>query len=191
MRRALIGVLLLVVSASGSLVAQHPHSSCRDDNSGTAKRLQRRQVLALPPRPPGCVRGRSQRDDRDANGDTARETWTADPKAPIDCFYVYPTVSTDPTPYSDMTADPAELNVIRQQFARFASKCRPYAPLYRQVTLAGLRRMLGGGGAGALSTRRLDTTMCAMRGTTISSTTTAAAASCSSATRRARSSSPS
>jgi hypothetical protein len=80
-----------------------------------------------------------------------RETWTADAKAPIDCFYVYPTVSTDPTPNSDMTADPAELNVIRQQFARFASKCRPYAPLYRQVTLAGLRRILGGGASGGLS----------------------------------------
>ena len=73
-----------------------------------------------------------------ADGKLTREAWTADPKAPIDCFYVYPTVSTDPTPNSDMTADPAELNVIQQQFARFASKCRPYAPLYRQVTLAGL-----------------------------------------------------
>jgi hypothetical protein len=68
-----------------------------------------------------------------------------DPSAPIDCFYVYPTVSTDATPNSDMNPDPAEMNVIRQQFARFASKCRPYAPMYRQVTLAGLRTMMGGG----------------------------------------------
>jgi hypothetical protein len=82
------------------------------------------------------------------NGKLTREKWAADPNAPIDCFYVYPTVSTDPTPNSDMIADPAELNVIRQQFARFASKCRPYAPLYRQVTLAGLRRALAGGGGG-------------------------------------------
>src|SRR5205807_1616584 len=71
--------------------------------------------------------------------------WAADPGAPIDCFYVYPTVSTDPTPNSDMNADPAETNVIRQQFARFASKCQPYAPIYRQVTLVGLRRMLAPG----------------------------------------------
>src|SRR5262245_46259549 len=83
-----------------------------------------------------------------ADGKLTRETWTADSNAPIDCFYVYPTISTDPTPNSDMTADPAELNVVRQQFARFASKCKPYAPLYRQVTLAGLRRMLAGGGGG-------------------------------------------
>jgi hypothetical protein len=83
-----------------------------------------------------------------ADGTLTRETWTADPNAPIDCFYVYPTVSTDQTPNSDMTADAAELNVIRQQFARFGAKCRPYAPLYRQVTLAGLRRMLAPGSAG-------------------------------------------
>ena len=79
-----------------------------------------------------------------ADGKLTREAWTADAKAPIDCFYVYPTVSTDPTPNSDMIADAAERNVIRQQFARFGSKCRPYAPMYRQITLAGLRSMLAG-----------------------------------------------
>src|SRR5205085_12158961 len=83
-----------------------------------------------------------------ANGKLTEEKWQANPNAPIDCFYVYPTVSNDPTPNSDMTADPAELNVIKQQFARFASQCRPYAPLYRQITLAGLRRVLAAGGGG-------------------------------------------
>jgi hypothetical protein len=81
-----------------------------------------------------------------ADGKFTRETWTADANAPVDCFYVYPTVSTDPTPYSDMIADAAELNVIRQQFARFGSVCRRYAPMYRQVTLLGLRRVLAGNG---------------------------------------------
>ena len=86
-----------------------------------------------------------------ADGSFTREEWKGDPNAPIDCFYVYPTVSTDPTPFSDMTADPAELNVIRQQFARFGSVCRVYAPLYRQVTLAGLRQAIAGGGGFSLS----------------------------------------
>ncbi|HEY1239000.1 MAG TPA: DUF3089 domain-containing protein [Bryobacteraceae bacterium] len=80
------------------------------------------------------------------DGKLTRETMAADPNAAVDCFYVYPTVSTDPTPNSDMVTDDAERNVIKQQFARFASKCRPYAPMYRQVTLAGLRTILGGGG---------------------------------------------
>ena len=85
-----------------------------------------------------------------SDGRLTREGWTADANAPVDCFYVYPTVSTDAGVNSDMTADPAEQNVIRQQFARFASKCRPYAPMYRQVTLAGLRRQMAGGGRAVL-----------------------------------------
>ena len=82
-----------------------------------------------------------------ADGRLTKETWKADPDAPIDCFYVYPTVSTDPGQNSDMNPDPAEINVVKQQFARFASKCRPYAPIYRQITLAGLRKALGAPGA--------------------------------------------
>jgi len=82
-----------------------------------------------------------------AEGKLTRETWTRNASAPVDCFYVYPTVSTDPTPNSDMIADPAELNVVRQQFARFGSQCRTYAPMYRQITLMGLRRILAGGGS--------------------------------------------
>jgi hypothetical protein len=85
-----------------------------------------------------------------ADGKLTREEWKADPNAPIDCFYAYPTVSTDKGQNSDMTADPAETNVIKQQFARFASKCKPYAPLYRQVTLMGLRAAMSGGGRAVL-----------------------------------------
>jgi hypothetical protein len=80
-----------------------------------------------------------------ADGATTRETWRANPNPPIDCFYVYPTVSTDRTENSDMTADPAEINVVAQQFARLGSVCRQFAPLYRQVTLAGLMRRMAGG----------------------------------------------
>ena len=72
------------------------------------------------------------------------EKWTANPKAPIDCFYVYPTVSNDQTANSDMNAGPEELGVIRSQFARFGSECRVYAPLYRQVTLTALRAGIAG-----------------------------------------------
>jgi hypothetical protein len=79
-------------------------------------------------------------------GTLTRETFTASPKPPIDCFYVYPTVSSDATPTSDMSIDPAEQNVVRQQFARFGSQCRTFAPMYRQVTLAGLRSAMAGGG---------------------------------------------
>jgi pimeloyl-ACP methyl ester carboxylesterase len=81
-----------------------------------------------------------------SDGTMTRETFTANPKAPIDCFYVYPTVSSDQTPNSDLSIDAAEQNVIRQQFARFGSQCRTFAPMYRQVTVRGLMTALSSGG---------------------------------------------
>ncbi len=74
-----------------------------------------------------------------ADGNMKREAWKADPKARIDCFYVYPTVSVDPTPNSDMTPNAEEKRIAAAQAARFASQCRVFAPMYRQITLSGLR----------------------------------------------------
>ncbi len=79
-----------------------------------------------------------------ADGKLKEEKWAGNANAPIDCFYVYPTVSLDTTANSDMTAGPEELNVIKQQFARFGSQCKLYAPLYRQVTLTALRAGMSG-----------------------------------------------
>lgn len=79
-----------------------------------------------------------------ADGSTRLEPFRANEAAPIDCFYVYPTVSLDPGGNASMKAGPQEIAVVKQQFARFASVCRPYAPLYRQATLTALRSSLGG-----------------------------------------------
>ena len=62
----------------------------------------------------------------------------------IDCFYVYPTVSTDAADNSDLSIDAAETNVARIQFAAFRSVCRTFAPMYRQVTLKALRNAMFG-----------------------------------------------
>lgn len=57
---------------------------------------------------------------------------------PVDCFYVYPTVSDQPTPIADRRIDPEERSIALYQAARYSSLCRVYAPMYRQVTLAAL-----------------------------------------------------
>src|SRR6185436_10040211 len=79
-----------------------------------------------------------------ANGKLKRESFRANARPAIDCFYVYPTVSLDKSPNSDMLAGDEERRVIRSQFARFAQECRPFAPLYRQVTLTSLRATIAG-----------------------------------------------
>ncbi|HVL79862.1 MAG TPA: DUF3089 domain-containing protein [Sphingomicrobium sp.] len=63
---------------------------------------------------------------------------------PIDCFYVYPTVSRDAGLNSDMTAGPDERAAAETQFARFASVCRPFAPIYRQMTVASIAAFAAG-----------------------------------------------
>lgn len=76
-------------------------------------------------------------------GAVATATPAADP--PVDCFYVYPTVSRDPTPNSDLNpGQTEETGAAIIQFARFASVCRTYAPLYRSGTLSLVPRALAG-----------------------------------------------
>ena len=65
-------------------------------------------------------------------------------KAPqVDCFYVYPTVSSDRGLNSDLAAR-EEIGAAQSQFARFASACRPFAPVYRQMTLGAVAAAAGG-----------------------------------------------
>ncbi|HEY0231940.1 MAG TPA: DUF3089 domain-containing protein, partial [Dokdonella sp.] len=83
-----------------------------------------------------------------ADATLTRTVFHADADAPIDCFYLYPTVSRDQSPNSDMQPGDEERGVVRQQFARFAAVCRPFAPLYRQMTVMQLRKAIAGEGAG-------------------------------------------
>ena len=66
-------------------------------------------------------------------GSVGRSVVADDP--PLDCFYVYPTVSRDQGMNSDLTVDSSERGAAKVQFARFAGVCRTYAPIYRQMTL--------------------------------------------------------
>jgi len=78
------------------------------------------------------------------DGSLTRETFHPAKNPPIDCFYVYPTVSNQPGGNSDLTITGAEKLVVDAQFARFASKCRLFAPMYRSVTLTALRALIAG-----------------------------------------------
>jgi hypothetical protein len=70
------------------------------------------------------------------DGTTSVETFQAAADPPIDCFYVYPTISGDKAMNSDLNAGSEEQATVLNQAARLASQCRVYAPVYRQVTLA-------------------------------------------------------
>ena len=57
---------------------------------------------------------------------------------PIDCFYVYPTVSEQPTENANLEIEPQETQVAIDQASRFSQDCRIFAPMYPQITLAAL-----------------------------------------------------
>ena len=60
----------------------------------------------------------------------------ANPK--VDCFYVYPTVSDQPTTNANKNPDPPIATMAKYQAQRFSQNCRVYAPLYRQRTVAAI-----------------------------------------------------
>lgn len=54
---------------------------------------------------------------------------------PVDCFYVYPTVSDQIALNAGLAAQPEIQSIASYQAARFSSQCRVFAPIYRQMTL--------------------------------------------------------
>jgi GH25 family lysozyme M1 (1,4-beta-N-acetylmuramidase) len=72
------------------------------------------------------------------SGETRVENPGLAKRPKIDCFYVYPTVSEDPGTNSDLSIDPEHVAIARYQAARFSHRCRVWAPMYRQATLASI-----------------------------------------------------
>ena len=101
--------------------------------------------LCLPGRSDACSSPLTATRFAAESGEMSKRTYPADPAAPIDCFYVYPTVSREASANADMALGPEQQHVAIEQFARFAAKCRTFAPLYRQITVAALSGEAAGG----------------------------------------------
>lgn len=116
---------------------------------------QAQPAPALPPPPPAyaddgdwlCLPGRPADPcgaplpttalNANGYGSVGRSRIAANP--PVDCFYVYPTVSRDVSINSDLEmGENEEIAMTRIQFARFAEQCRTFAPKYRSITLSGM-----------------------------------------------------
>jgi len=88
-----------------------------------------------------------------ANGTTTTQSESPAKDPPIDCFYVYPTVSAQKTVNADLTVDPEETAVAVAQASRFSTVCRIYAPMYPQLTLSSI----SGGATGSVYVSALTT----------------------------------
>ena len=134
MRTFLVGALLVMTGLAQPAIAQDATPDYSDDSSWLCK----------PDRIDACASDQSV-SVVGPDGFERVEPLVPDSNRPFDCFYVYPTVSLDPTPNSDMVAGQEELRVAHAQAARFRKHCRVFAPLYRQVTLTALRSLMAGG----------------------------------------------
>lgn len=63
--------------------------------------------------------------------------------APVDCFYVYPTVTRQRGENANLTKAPELYGVALAQAAPFAQHCNVWAPVYQQSTLKGLATQPG------------------------------------------------
>ena len=124
MKPLVVGALALVAFAAGAVGA---------DAAG-AKTLW----LCNPAKAGNPCNGSLASTVQAADGSTRVERAKRPRKPPIDCFYVYPTVSAQQTINATRTIDPELRDVAQAQAARFSQTCRIWAPVYRQVTLAGI-----------------------------------------------------
>ncbi|MBT8427327.1 MAG: DUF3089 domain-containing protein [Erythrobacter sp.] len=104
-----------------------------------------RNWICLPDRDDLCARSLAH-NELTETGYGPREITRPATAPAIDCFYVYPTISRDSGLNSDMRPGEAEeLFVTQTQFGRFSSVCRPFVPVYRQMTMAAIAVAATGG----------------------------------------------
>jgi len=77
----------------------------------------------------------------------------------FDCFYVYPTVSNQKTPNSNLLVRKPEIEAAIEQVSRFSQVCAVWAPMYRQATETSVTEGLLGQGAVAKATLRTTFTV--------------------------------
>jgi hypothetical protein len=94
--------------------------------------------LCLPSKTPNPCHESNETTITEQDGSTTVEDTAFPKKPPLDCFYVYPTVSGQSTINADKSIDPEQIAIARYQAARFSNDCRVFAPVYRQLTLAAI-----------------------------------------------------
>ena len=133
--RILLTFAALVATAPAA--AQAPAAPAQVDYANAAN------WLCLPGRTDVCSTPLGTRAlNPNGYGSVGQSTVAKNP--PLDCFYVYPTVSRDRGMNSDLVVDASERGAAQVQFARFAGVCRTFAPVYRQMTLGAVAAAAAG-----------------------------------------------
>jgi len=135
MRNLLVIAAAALTAAIPAPASPQPAASAPDYNSASS-------WLCLPGRADVCSTPLATTAlNPNGYGSTGQSSVAKDP--PLDCFYIYPTVSRDQGMNSDLKAS-EEIGAAQVQFARFAGVCRTFAPIYRQMTLGAVAAFAAG-----------------------------------------------
>ena len=131
-RAARVAALMVLAAFAVGLIA-----------SGTAVAAKEKSVWLCRPRkaPDPCEASRESTTVTYSGNERKEEKVTVGKtKAPpIDCFYVYPTVSEQAGPNANLTIEPQETQIAIDQASRFSQVCKVYAPMYPQLTLKAIK----------------------------------------------------
>ncbi len=134
-----VGLLLAGCGGSSAKHAATSTSAATSTAPGTGPRDRWGTVWLCRPgeRPNPCL-GSLTTTAVAPSGGTRIERAAPAANPPVDCFYVYPTISGQPTVNANLQVGLREDEVATAQASRFSQTCRVYAPVYRQITLAAL-----------------------------------------------------
>jgi hypothetical protein len=126
----------LVLAAAALLAASSPVSAQPAAAPPPIDYTQAANWLCLPGRADVCSTPQATTAlNPNGYGSTGKSAVAKNP--PLDCFYVYPTVSRDQALNSDLNMS-EEIGATVAQAARFASVCKVYVPKYRQMTVGAI-----------------------------------------------------
>ena len=134
-----MGIFVLAVLVA-SLLPLFPITTASAQGAPAASTGQQTVWLCRPGQSPDpCATNRAAT-SVSADGSTQALPASASARAAqkFDCFYVYPTVSTEETTNADLRVQQAEIATAIDQASQFSAACRVWAPMYRQVTVHGL-----------------------------------------------------
>jgi hypothetical protein len=88
--------------------------------------------------PDPCAKSRTATSVTASGAMSAFSTTSTAHAKKFDCFYVYPTVSQEPSLNADLSTHSEETQIAQGQVSQFSTVCNVWAPMYRQATEAAL-----------------------------------------------------
>jgi pimeloyl-ACP methyl ester carboxylesterase len=140
--------LLIVLLAGVLLAACASNSSTTTSSAPAVQHVGARDAagtlwLCRPGEPHNPCVGSASTTVVPAHGPRTIQTFFSFSQSRFDCFYLYPTVSTEDRDSARLRTHLAEIAAARSQAAPFSRTCRVWAPIYRQRTEHSLLRGLG------------------------------------------------